>query len=199
MVAIAQRGGACLVQDFDDALYESMPRAAALAVADARRVPVRDMGKVLGELVRQPAPGTSEPSSLMSVEADMAGLDPDVMHDPERPGVPSGFACPDCHGALFEIADGPLTRFRCRVGHAWSSESLAARQSNDLESALWMGLRSLEEKAALSLRLASEASGRGHALTQDRFRADADEATRAAELLRELIARLGDGGSEATA
>jgi hypothetical protein len=62
-----------------------------------------------------------------------------------------------------------------------------------------MGLRSLEEKAALSLRLASEASGRGHALTQDRFRADADEATRAAELLRELIARLGDGGSEATA
>src|SRR3712207_9263557 len=89
----------------------------------------------------------------MDTETAMANLDPDALHDEDRPGVPSGFGCPTCHGALFSITEGGMDRFRCRVGHAWSPDALAAEQAQALEGALWMALRGLEERAALSLRM----------------------------------------------
>jgi two-component system chemotaxis response regulator CheB len=76
---------------------------------------------------------------------------------------------------------------RCRVGHAWSPESLVAQQSASYETALWTALRTLEEKAALTLRLGDQALQRGHRITGERFRMEAAEAHRSAELLRELI------------
>ena len=41
----------------------------------------------------------------------------------DSPGL-SGFSCPDCGGRLWEIQDGGLLRFRCRVGHMYSADSL---------------------------------------------------------------------------
>jgi two-component system chemotaxis response regulator CheB len=215
LVAIAQRGGACVVQDFDDALHDSMPRAAATAVPESHLVPVAKMGEVLDRLVAEriddeaaddpagepeghrtgnsPGEGADadeDADQPMEVEIAMADMDPAAMHADPRPGRPSGFACPDCHGALFEFDDGSLLRFRCRVGHAWSPESLVAQQTAELESALWMALRNLEEKSALSRRLATRAFERGHQLTADHLVQEADEAVRAAELLRELIVRM---------
>ena len=121
----------------------------------------------------------------------MADLDPDAMHQHDRPGTPSGFGCPDCHGALFEITEGGLTRFRCRVGHAWSPESLLAQQSLALEGALWMALRGLEEKSALSRDLAERAVEAGHGLSAQRFQEAATESMEAAELVRRLIDDIG--------
>ena len=75
-----------------------------------------------------------------------------------RDGKPSPFACPDCHGVLWEVEEGDLLRFRCRVGHAFSPESLLASQSSNLEEALWVALRALEETAALAERLQERAT-----------------------------------------
>jgi two-component system chemotaxis response regulator CheB len=123
---------------------------------------------------------------------DLARLDPRAVHDVDRPGRPSGFGCPDCAGSLFEISEGSLLRYRCRVGHAWSAESLLARQSAALEGALWVALRSLEERAALNADLGDRADGRGHDKAATRFRENAHEATGAAELVRQLITEIGD-------
>jgi two-component system, chemotaxis family, protein-glutamate methylesterase/glutaminase len=205
-LSVARRGGLCVVQDFGEALYDGMPRAAAASVSvgfppaglDALRVlPIAEMASVLEEWAASlPPPAETSPEVLLQREAEVAELDAEEMHDPDRPGVPSGFGCPDCAGALFQIDEGGLRRFRCRVGHAWSPESLLGQQSAALESALWMALRSLEEKAALNDDLRDNAARSGHTITAARFGNNAEEARRAAELVRQLVSEIGGGSVE---
>lgn len=194
MVAVTRRGGTGIVQDFDDALHDSMPRAAQAAAGVAHIAPAKEMAALLGELLRGPRPShpDPEPERLLDMETAMADLDSRAMHDHERPGRPSGFGCPDCHGALFEIEEGAMVRYRCRVGHAWSPESLIAQQGLALEGALWMALRGLEEKAALNQDLGDRAAASGHPLTASRFHTSAAETVGAAELVRSLIDDIGD-------
>jgi two-component system chemotaxis response regulator CheB len=199
MVAITLRGGIGVVQDPAEALHESMPKSARDAAALDLVMPAKEIPQLLASLVGEWADDApAAPSDLMSMEAAMAELDPQAVHALSRPGTPAGFACPDCHGSLFQIAEGNLVRFRCRVGHAWSPDSLIARQSSDLESALWMALRSLEEKAALSRELGDRASERGHRLSGEKFDEHAVEALEAAELVRGLIADIGAAAGRRT-
>ena len=187
-VAIHGRGGGVLVQDPKDALYPAMPLSAIEHVEADHVVPAAKLGSVIGDMCRTDVIGTEpEPTSLMEIEAELAKMDGDAMNEPDRRGVPSGFSCPDCSGTLFEIRDGALVRYRCRVGHAWSPESLLGEQALQLDGALWMALRSLEEKAALSRELRERAAERGNPLTARRFGEQADEATRAATLIRSLL------------
>jgi len=201
-VSISQRGGRCLVQDFDEALYDAMPRAAAAAAAIDTQVKATEMPELVSRwLVDLPADAAGAPSwmgdpvndELIHKETQMAKLDPAAMHDHDRPGTPAGYGCPDCAGALYAIEEGALHRFRCRVGHAWSPESLVARQTVALESALWMALRSLEEKAALNADLEARARADGSLLAAASFQRNAAEALRSAELVRRLVAELGRG------
>jgi two-component system, chemotaxis family, protein-glutamate methylesterase/glutaminase len=64
------------------------------------------------------------------------------------------YSCPECNGVLEEVEEGELVRF-CRVGHIYSPESLHADQNLAVEKALWAAIRSLEEHAEFSARLAS--------------------------------------------
>jgi two-component system chemotaxis response regulator CheB len=188
MIAVRERGGVGVVQDPEDALYPSMP-AHALEVGSAdHAVPVAKMGALLTDLVTEDIPDAAPAASeLMDKEAAVAEFDVAALSDDDRPGSPSGFGCPSCHGALFTITEGGMERYRCRVGHAWSPEALAAEQSEALESALWMALRGLEERAALSLRMGERAQERGHTHTARTFRDRHDEAQAAALLIRRLL------------
>jgi len=115
---------------------------------------------------------------------------------PPRPPVASAFwraarlHCPACGGGLFQINEGPVPRYRCRVGHAWSPETLLDEQAVALEGALWMALRALEEKSELSRRMADSSAHR-RAGTGLRFRAIAADAAAAGATIRRLIERLG--------
>jgi two-component system chemotaxis response regulator CheB len=88
---------------------------------------------------------------------------------------------------LWELSEGELLRFRCRVGHAWSAESLLGQQREALEAALWVALRSLEERASLARRLVEPAKARGHRITWTRFDDQAREAHQAALMVRKLL------------
>jgi two-component system chemotaxis response regulator CheB len=123
----------------------------------------------------------------LSIETALARLEARAMHDLDRPGSPSGFSCPDCGGTLFKIEEHEIVRFRCRVGHAWSPESLLGQQSDQLDSALWMALRSLEEKAALAAELCERAAERNSLILARRYQEKSEEATRAANTIRELL------------
>lgn len=194
MVAITLRGGVGVVQDPADALHAAMPQNCIEAAQPEHVLPVEKIPALLCELVQQEVDGAAaEPSELMKMETAMADLDPSALNDPDRPGEPAGLSCPDCNGTLFQIQEGGLLRFRCRVGHAWSPQNLLAEQAASLEGALWIALRSLEEKAALSRDMSARATARGHDRTADRFADDGQEAVNAANLVRDLIVRIASG------
>jgi two-component system chemotaxis response regulator CheB len=189
MIAVRARGGIGVAQDPADAMYASMPRHAAEVGGAEHVVPIEKVGELLAGLVTEEVATVEEPepSDLMESETAIAYLDPAALNEEDRPGTPSGFGCPSCHGALYAITEGGMERFRCRVGHAWSPEALAAEQGQALEGALWMALRGLEERAALSLRMGHRAQQRGHRISAATFQQRHDEAQQAAAVLRQLL------------
>jgi two-component system chemotaxis response regulator CheB len=72
----------------------------------------------------------------------------------------SVFTCPACHGTLWEVEEDGVLRFRCRVGHVYSPESMLAAQSDSVDRALWTAVRTLEERAAFMQRMATRAHRR---------------------------------------
>src|SRR5262245_8910682 len=103
---------------------------------------------------------------------------------------PSGLSCPSCQGVLFELDGEPAPRYRCRVGHAWSPDSLTIEQTGAVEQALWVALRTLEENAAINERLAEIAGQRGRHRAVVLYRRRHESSKIEAALLRELIGRI---------
>ncbi|HKB04335.1 MAG TPA: chemotaxis protein CheB [Gemmataceae bacterium] len=201
LMAIKRMGGTAVVQDPTDALYSGMPQSALDHVGADYCLPAADLAPLLVRLVGEPLPDASRgfphPPEELEMEADMAELEPEVVHTDRKPGIPSVFACPECGGTLWEFHEHELLRFRCRVGHAWSAESLLAEQSQGLEAALWTALRALEEQAALARRMVDRAEGRGQERVASTFRGQAAEAEGHAEIIRRvLVTRRPDPSTE---
>jgi two-component system chemotaxis response regulator CheB len=205
LLTIKQEGGVALVQELETALYPSMPRSAIDNVAVDQALPPSQMAELLARLAVEPVqPLEVTPMS----DSDLADRpDSESRHTDEQadefaiadrhaqPGVPSSMACPECHGVLWEVKDGGLVRFRCRVGHAYSDEALLVHQSEQLEAALWTALRALEEHTALARRLAARANSRGHAHSAAAFTEQAMDAEHHASVVRNVLhagIRLGD-------
>jgi two-component system chemotaxis response regulator CheB len=130
--------------------------------------------------------GVRDFADELEMESAIAELDLDALEG-DRPGTPSEFSCPSCEGVLWEIEEGPLLRFRCRVGHAWSAESLAAEHTETVERSMWATVRGLKERAALATRLAERAERRGRSTTAEQFRRHAADAEELAELVGKAL------------
>jgi two-component system, chemotaxis family, protein-glutamate methylesterase/glutaminase len=191
--AIKARGGVTLVQDPAEAMYPSMPLSAIRNVAVDHVLPIAEIGPLLARLVAEPAPDEAAfpmPRD-MALEIQLAEGDMDPINAQQIPGAPSVFACPECHGTLFEVQDGELLRFRCRVGHAYSSDSMEAEHTDSLEAALWAALRALEESAALARRLGEQAEKLRGSQVAARYLTRAAEREQQAGLLRRVLAGQG--------
>ena len=55
---------------------------------------------------------------------------------------------------MWELEEGELMRFRCRVGHAFSPAAMVEAESDLVETALWQSARALKESAAVCRRVA---------------------------------------------
>ncbi|MFI7603179.1 chemotaxis protein CheB [Actinoplanes sp. NPDC049681] len=189
LTSIAGRGGTTVVQDPDDALYPWMPRAAMAHVTPDHIVPAAKMGGLIAGITAMDLPERPAPAKDDLLDAEVAISELGPMTTDEFSADPAGFGCPSCGGSLFQIGDRPVPRYRCRVGHAWSPESLLDEQAIALEGALWMALRALEEKSALGRRMA--AAGPTRSVSVDRYRHMARDAEEAGAAIRRLIEQLG--------
>jgi two-component system chemotaxis response regulator CheB len=183
--AVRRQGGVAIVQEPSDALYGGMPTSALDSVGADFVVPAAKIGPLLATLAREDGPA-DEPTPDETLRKEVALMEGD--HDPVRnhPGRPSPWPCPDCNGVLWEIDDDVL-RFRCRVGHAWSAESLIHEQGAAVEAALWVALRALEDRATLNRTLAERARAGGRSLSAGRFAEESEDIDQSIEILRRLV------------
>jgi two-component system chemotaxis response regulator CheB len=192
LTAIVERGGQAVVQDPNEALNRSMPASALEHVPTAHVLPTAKIGALLGELVgdgASPLPQPNEPDGQLAAENKIATLE-SITTKLGLSGRPSEFACPSCHGVLFELHGEPVPRYRCRVGHAWSPKSLVAELSVEANDALWVALRTLEENAAINLRLAEVAEQREQRRAAALYRQRYESSNAAAVQLRGLVSRV---------
>jgi two-component system chemotaxis response regulator CheB len=155
--AVKRRGGVAVVQDPADALFPDMPQNAIAGVAVDRVLPKAEIAPALVRLSQEPVDDT--PGSVpktMKEETEIEAMNMKIPDD-EKPGEPSVYGCPECGGVLWEMHDGEILRFRCRVGHAYGAEGLLSEQTETLDTALWSAFRALQENASLARRLAERA------------------------------------------
>lgn len=196
LAAIRSRGGVTVVQDPADALFPAMPLNAIAGGQVDHQSAAADIGQLLGRLTNRQVQETQmESDASMEMENRIAmGRRFSTDFDGEALGPPSGYMCPDCNGSLMEVGVG---NYRCRVGHAWTSDALLVAQDDEIEGALWVALRTLQEKAKLSHKLAANV---GSGLMFERYRAIAEEAERAGAVLSARLSELyrkGDGELDA--
>lgn len=184
---IKDAGGVAVVQNPEEATHPGMALSALRSVdvdhivnaADIAQLIVERCGESEGEHVMAGRRREPEPQSSAG-ETEIDEMEQDF-------GPPSGLTCPDCGGALWEIQDGKLTRYRCHVGHQYSQDGLDAEHAEVVEGALWTAVRVLEERADLRKRMATRAEQSGLERVAEGFADSARESQRQAHTIRELL------------
>ena len=199
LLRIKQAGGIAVVQDPEHAAYPGMPQSALTHVKIDYATAADQMGPLLVELVAGREPKNQRGETMTNDRARTPDDEPGQARDDRQvqPGIPSTQSCPECHGVLWEVEDQGLLKFRCRVGHAYTGETLLVHQAEQLEAALWTALRALEEHQALNRRLAARAATHGHAHTAAVFTEQAVDAEHHASVVRDVLQA--GRGSEAVA
>jgi two-component system chemotaxis response regulator CheB len=183
---VERLGGQVIVQDPADADYDSMPRNAIGVTGHPTVVPTSDLAEQVVRLAKQEAEMTpsdaAEPDE--ELKAEISGLLAGSPETDTRIRTYSDLTCPECGGPLYFFQGERAETYDCLVGHRWSPQSLFEEHSSAVERALWLAIRSLDERARLTGRLAAAARGRGHPLSASQFSEAAEEAKRSAATLR---------------
>jgi two-component system chemotaxis response regulator CheB len=188
LLAVKRCGGVAVVQEPVDALYPDMPLSALEYVEADYCLPVSRMGPVLYRLAQEEPPAAPPVPQDILIEVDIA--EHPVSNSNNRSaelGTLASLTCPDCGGPLWEIEQDQLRRYRCRVGHGFTAESLLAGQSEVTENALWTAVRTMEERARLLQNMARMGQERNHSRVAKLYEQQAAELQGHAQHLRKLL------------
>jgi two-component system chemotaxis response regulator CheB len=184
--AIKSCGGVTIVQDPEEAEFDGMPTAALLSLQVDHCVPLAGIPPLLERLARRPVTGRSRKRPrTIKAENDFMKKHATIESMTEL-GKPSGFTCPSCRGALWELQNGGILRYRCHTGHAFSVDSLLNGQSEAVEEALYSALRALEERASIVRKMIERYGERFPRLVDD-YRRRSRELEQQADLLRGFL------------
>jgi two-component system, chemotaxis family, protein-glutamate methylesterase/glutaminase len=184
--AIKDRGGVAIVQDPAEAEYPDMPRNALEHVEVDYVLPVDRIGPKLSAVVAEPVPRvTAAPSAMAAETAIQLGASA-VKQGVLGLGEPSPNACPECHGALNEIREGSIVRYRCHTGHSYSLGTLLGETETAIEKSLWNTVRAIEERSFLLRTMERRARASGDEALAEELAAGAARDEANAERVRQL-------------
>jgi two-component system chemotaxis response regulator CheB len=185
---IKSQGGIALVQDPQEAPYSGMPEAAFRYTAVDEVLPVRQIASRLVKWCQSEFEAKLAPNqSALEEIAVRAGMTAQEMA--EKLGPPSVFVCPECSGPLWELKNGELVHYQCLTGHSYSPASLIESDGEALERALWIAIRTLEQRASLLRRLSRQTKEAEMGRTADSFDSKALECEEQARVIRQIIER----------
>ncbi|HZK81896.1 MAG TPA: chemotaxis protein CheB [Humisphaera sp.] len=177
--SIKRLGGIAIVQEPNQARFESMPRSALEHVEVDYNLPSTQIGQLLGTLVKeramQEAAVDSHIKTRMAIERQIAAEGGAFQKGVMELGALTPFTCPECHGALVRIAEGKMSRFRCHTGHAYTDSALLEGVMESTGAMLWQVIRSLEESAMLLTHMGQHLQQAGDAARAEAFIAKARE------------------------
>jgi two-component system, chemotaxis family, protein-glutamate methylesterase/glutaminase len=176
MSAIQRSGGLCIIQDPEEAEYPDMPRAVLADMEVDHILKLDEIGNVLQKFVGQERQKVDPPRDVVAENniAEKVAVGIDLLKDI---GEKSIYTCPDCGGGLWELKEGGVTRYRCHVGHSFSERDLLLKQTESLETSLWVAVRMMEERRNLLLKM------RDDNLQKKRMRMAADNNEQAEQML----------------
>ncbi len=191
LISVKKAGGLAIVQDPEEAEAPSMPLSALAHVDVDRKTTLAELPALIDSLARQGAWAGNE---VVADKGNKGNSDMERKRqrnngevDERLNGEPSAYVCPACQGTLWEVDQEGLLTFRCRVGHAYSAESMLEDQTDEVERALWASLRSLEENADLSTRLARKAKQSNLPISAKSYLERAEVAKQNADVLRQML------------
>ena len=189
--SVQRLGGLTIVQEPRDAEQPSMPTNALEFVAADYVVPLAQLGPLLGRLTQERAPAkTRLPAAeldLLKIELTIAkqggGFELGIIDK----GRLTPFTCPDCHGALTQLIEGKLIRYRCHTGHAYTVSALLSEVTQSVESMLYQSMRGLEETKMLLQNLGNHFADNQQEAVAQLFFKKADETGRQARVVHDSI------------
>jgi two-component system chemotaxis response regulator CheB len=187
LLAIKRCGGIALVQEPEEAAFPDMPRNALANVAVDHCLPIAALASKVGELVEQVVERASPPPNDVVLETRIAETGYDNATISSEIGDLTALSCPECGGPLWQNSAGTMPQYRCRVGHAFGSASLADAQHDAIESALWAAVRLLDQRANVLATMADKDGHAGRARMAAHHAGLADEARGHAGQLRKLL------------
>ena len=189
--SVQRLGGVAVVQDPRDAEQPSMPTNVLEFVAADYVLPLAELAALLTRLTRERAPAKTRLSAaeldLLKIEFTIAkqggGFELGIIDK----GRLTPFTCPDCHGALTQLIEGRLIRYRCHTGHAYSVSSLLSEVTESVESMLYQAMRGLEETKMLLQNLGHHFADARQAAVAALFFRKADQTGQQARVVHEFI------------
>lgn len=184
---IKDAGGVVVVQDPDDAVIQSLPATALQYVAADHVLDPKRIAQLIAEMTAHDKKGTGAARPHNGKPDPVEGPSMTIDDMEKEFGSASALSCPDCGGALWEIVDGQLVRYRCHVGHQYSPAGLDSGQHDVVETALWTAVRVLEEHADLRSRMSRRADLAGLDTVSTGFAASAQTAHQQAQAIRDVL------------
>jgi two-component system, chemotaxis family, protein-glutamate methylesterase/glutaminase len=191
LIAIKAAGGLSIAQDPREAEWPSMPQNAVARDHVDHVADIAGIAALLARLAGEEAGPSIPLPEDYRIEDSIAAQEFAVMEaDFETPGEPSPLSCPDCGGVLNQINVGDELRFRCQVGHAFTPLGLAEAQSEELERALGIAVRTHRDRTRLFAQMGANAEARGLSHAVQRWQTACDESEQLIAVLEQAMTAL---------
>jgi two-component system chemotaxis response regulator CheB len=164
-----------------------MPRNALANVEVDHRLTIADVGPVVERLVGEAVPSDGETPRDLQMEVRIAESGYADENMTAQFGELSALNCPECGGPLWQQDAAGMTRFRCRVGHAYTEQSLLSGEEEALEASIWAAVRLFDQRANLLTTMAEKDRQAERHRMMKHHEELAREAREHAKLLRKVI------------